>query len=158
MEKIKCFWFCPAVAMFYVLDAASVTDLNFNTDDSGSNFLIPEHTIKQYNKSKGCISHLRLLMSVVCITQLIHVWFCYFWILDGLTKVVFMKHSNAADLLPVPDINYTILKDILSASIPGFDVRDLNDPVTFTMKLQRSRRSGSSIATPLCSFWNFSKG
>lgn len=69
-----------------------------------------------------------------------------------------MKHSNAADLLPVPDINYTILKDMLSASILGFDVRDLNDPVTFTMKLQRSRRSGSSIATPLCSFWNFSKG
>lgn len=69
-----------------------------------------------------------------------------------------MKHSNAADLLPVPDINYTILKDILSASILGVDVRDLNDPVTFTMKLQRSRRSGSSIATPLCSFWNFSKG
>lgn len=69
-----------------------------------------------------------------------------------------MKHSNAADLLPVPDINYTILKDILSASILGFDVRDLNDPVTFTMKLQRSRRPGSSIATPLCSFWNFSKG
>lgn len=115
------------LAMFYVLDAASVTDLNFNTDDSGSNFLIPEHTIKRYNK-------------------------------NGLTKIVFMKHSNAADLLPVPDINYTILKDILSASIPGFDVRDLNDPVTFTMKLQRSRRSGSSIATPLCSFWNFSKG
>lgn len=115
------------LAMFYVLDSASVTDLNFNTDDSGSNFLIPEHTIKQYNK-------------------------------NGLTKVVFMKHSNAADLLPVPDINYTILKDILSASILGVDVRDLNDPVTFTMKLQRSRRSGSSIATPLCSFWNFSKG
>lgn len=115
------------LAMFYVLDSASVTDLNFNTDDSGSNFLIPEHTIKHYNK-------------------------------NGLTKVVFMKHSNAADLLPVPDINYTILKDILSASILGFDVRDLNDPVTFTMKLQRSRRSGSSIATPLCSFWNFSKG
>lgn len=115
------------LAMFYVLDSASVTDLNFNTDDSGSNFLIPEHTIKHYNK-------------------------------NGLTKVVFMKHSNAADLLPVPDINYTILKDILSASILGVDVRDLNDPVTFTMKLQRSRRSGSSIATPLCSFWNFSKG
>lgn len=70
MEKMKCFWFCPAVAMFYVLDAASVTDLNFNTDDSGSNFLIPEHTLKQYNKSKGCISHLRILKSVVCITQI----------------------------------------------------------------------------------------
>lgn len=56
--------------MFYVLDAASVTDLKFNTDDSGSNFLIPEHTIKQYNKSECCISHLRILKSVICITHI----------------------------------------------------------------------------------------
>lgn len=78
--------------------------------------------------------------------------------IDGLTKVVFLKHFNGADLLPVPDINYTVLKDILSASIPGFDVNNLQDPVTFTMKLEKSRFSGSPIATPLCSFWNFSKG
>lgn len=56
--------------MFYVLDSASVTDLNFNTDDSGSNFLIPEHTIKHYNKSECCISHLRVLKSVICITNI----------------------------------------------------------------------------------------
>lgn len=80
------------------------------------------------------------------------------YITDGLTKVVFMKHTNAADLLPVSDINYTVLKDILSASIPGFDIKNLQDPVTFTMKLEKSRLSGSHIATPLCSFWNFSKG
>jgi hypothetical protein len=78
-------------------------------------------------------------------------------IADGLTKVVFMKHSNAADLLPVPDINYTVMKDILSASIPGFNIKNLQDPVTFTMKLEKSR-SKSPIASPLCSFWNFSKG
>nr|XP_022315237.1 adhesion G protein-coupled receptor L3-like [Crassostrea virginica] len=77
---------------------------------------------------------------------------------NGLTKVVFMKHSNAADLLPVPDMNYIILRDILSASIFGFDVRNLRDPITFTMKLEHSRLSGSPIATPHCSFWNFSKG
>lgn len=57
--------------MFYVLDSASVTDLNFNTDDSGSNFLIPEHTIKQYNKSECCISHLRIFKkSVLCIINI----------------------------------------------------------------------------------------
>ncbi|XP_048759186.2 adhesion G protein-coupled receptor L1-like isoform X2 [Ostrea edulis] len=115
------------LAMFYVLDSASAADMRFNSDDTDSDFLIPSHAIKHYNR-------------------------------NGLTKVVFMKHTNAADLLPVPDINYTVLKDILSASIPGFDIKNLQDPVTFTMKLEKSRLSGSHIATPLCSFWNFSKG
>ncbi|XP_061182218.1 adhesion G protein-coupled receptor L1-like [Saccostrea echinata] len=115
------------LAMFHVLDSNSANDLRFNTGDRETDFLVPSHTIRHYNR-------------------------------DGLTKVVFLKHFNGAHLLPVPDINYTILKDILSASIFGFDVNNLQDPVTYTMKLEKNRFSGSPIATPLCSFWNFTKG
>lgn len=46
MEKIKCFWFCFIVVMFYVLDVVFVIDLNFNIDDFGFNFFIFEYIIK----------------------------------------------------------------------------------------------------------------
>lgn len=46
MEKIKCFWFCFVVVMFYVLDVVFVIDLNFNIDDFGFNFFIFEYIIK----------------------------------------------------------------------------------------------------------------
>lgn len=67
MEKMKCFWFCFVVVMFYVLDVVFVIDLNFNIDDLGFNFFIFEYIIKWYNKSKGCILYFCIFKSVVCI-------------------------------------------------------------------------------------------
>ena len=61
----------------------------------------------------------------------------YFDRLDGLSKVVFMTHSDIGELLDNGDEDgdVTVGSNVISASIGTEEIIELSEPISFTMQL-----------------------